>query len=87
MTYPSAFRPSPTKDQNVFRFSGEGDVMKMFEYPCAIAEETASPKAADFPRPREAVKVTVEESVFSSSAVMNVKRACAWISSDEQSPT
>lgn len=52
--------------------------MKMLEYPCAMADETARPRAADLPRPRGAVRVTVEESVFSSRADINVKRASAW---------
>lgn len=62
---------------SVFRFSGLGLVTKMFEYPCASAAAIARPNAADFPRPRAAVRVTVEDNVFSAIASTNVKIAFA----------
>jgi hypothetical protein len=46
--------------KRVLRFSGDGDVTKMLEYPKATAEATARPKAADLPRPRAAVRATVD---------------------------
>ena len=66
--------------KSVFKFSGLGLVTKMLEYPCASAAAIASPSAADFPRPRAAVKVTVDESVFSAIASTNVNIARAWSS-------
>jgi hypothetical protein len=58
-------------------------VTNIFEYPCARAAETAIPSAADFPRPRAAVRVTVDDSVFSAIASTNVKSAfaCAHVGS------
>ena len=48
-------------------------------YPNATAEASASPKAADFPRPRAAVRVTVLLNVFSDIASTNLSTALAWI--------
>ena len=39
----------------------------------------ASPKAADFPLPREAVKATVDRSVFSAMASMKVRTDFAYV--------
>ena len=50
----------------------------MFEYPSARAAAIAKPSAELFPRPLAAVKVTVEDNVFSAIASMNVRIACAW---------
>ena len=47
-------------------------------YPNATAEASASPKAADFPRPRAAVRVTVLLKVFSDIASTNLRTALAW---------
>ena len=46
-------------------------------YPNATADASASPKAADFPRPRAAVKVTVLRRVFSDMASTNLRTALA----------
>lgn len=70
--------PLNTKSNNVLRFSGLGLVTNMFEYPCTNAAAIARPRAADFPRPRDAVSVTVDESVFSAIASTKVNIACAW---------
>lgn len=42
------------------------------DYPAAIAPAIASPRAADFPRPRAASKATVLRSVLSKTASRNV---------------
>lgn len=42
-------------------------------YPNATAEANDRPIAADFPRPRPAVKVTVLRNVFSEITSMNFK--------------
>jgi len=63
--------------KKVFKFSGLGPVTNMFEYPQATAPATASPSAADFPRPREAVSETVDRSVFSEMASINLRTALA----------
>ena len=47
-------------------------------YPNATAEANDSPKAADFPRPRAAVSVTVLLNVFSDIASTNLRTAFAW---------
>lgn len=47
--------------------------MKILLYPCAIAAAIATPKAADFPLPRAAVRETVLRRVFSAIASMNVR--------------
>ena len=47
-------------------------------YPNATAEAKDSPKAADFPRPRAAVRVTVLLNVFSDIASTNLRTAFAW---------
>lgn len=47
-------------------------------YPNATAEAKESPKAADFPRPRAAVRVTVLLKVFSDMASTNLRTAFAW---------
>lgn len=39
------------KSKSVLRFSGDGDVTNMFEYPNAVAAASARPSAADLPRP------------------------------------
>ena len=70
--------PLKINSNRVFKFSGLGLVTKMFEYPCASAAAMAKPRAADFPRPRPAVRVTVDESVFSAMASTNVRIAWAW---------
>ena len=43
----------------VFKFSGDGEAMKMFEYPQAIAAAIEIPNAADFPLPLAAVSATI----------------------------
>lgn len=58
--YSRASNPLNTNSKNVFKFSGLGLVTKMFEYPKATAADTAKPKAADLPRPLEAVRDTVD---------------------------
>jgi hypothetical protein len=65
------------KSKSVFKFSGLGLVTKMFEYPCASAAAMARPNAADFPRPRAAVRVTVDDNVFSEMASTKVNIAWA----------
>lgn len=64
--------PLKTNSKNVFKFSGDGEVTKIFEYPNATAAATAIPRDADFPLPREAVKDTVDLRVFSEIASINV---------------
>ena len=49
----------------------------LIAYPNATAEANDSPKAADFPRPRAAVSVTVLLKVFSDIASMNLRTAFA----------
>ena len=61
----------------VLKFSGLGEVIKILLYPCAIAAETANPKAADFHLPRAAVRVTVLRNVFSAIASTKVVTALA----------
>ena len=48
-----------TKSNRVCRFSGEGEVTKMLEYPKPTAAAMARPRAADLPLPLAAVKDTV----------------------------
>ena len=43
-----------------------------------MAAAIATPRAADFPRPLAAVRVTVLLKVFSAMASTNVRRAFAW---------
>ena len=62
---------------NVFKFSGDGEVTKILEYPWEIAAAIAIPKAADLPRPLPAVNVTVFLNVFSEMTSIKVKIACA----------
>ena len=52
-------------------------IVYFITYPNATAEASASPKAADFPRPRAAVKVTVLRRVFSDMASTNLRTALA----------
>lgn len=47
-------------------------------YPKATAPDTANPRAADLPRPRAAVRVTVLRRVFSEMASMNFSTALAY---------
>ena len=51
--------------------------LTLIAYPNATAEANDSPKAADFPRPRAAVSVTVLLKVFSDIASMNLRTAFA----------
>jgi hypothetical protein len=44
--------PWKIKSKRVFKFSGEGEVTNIFEYPKAIAAAMARPRAADLPRPK-----------------------------------
>ena len=53
-------RTLKTKSKSVCKFSGLGDVTKMFEYPNPTAAAMARPKAADLPRPLAAVNDTVD---------------------------
>lgn len=70
--------PTKTNSKNVLRFSGDGEVTKMFEYPKATAPATAKPRAADFPLPLDAVRETVERKVFSEMASTNFNTAFAY---------
>lgn len=54
-------------------------LVKSNSYPNATAEASASPKAADLPRPRAAVRVTVLLNVFSDIASTNLSTAFAWM--------
>lgn len=47
-------------------------------HPNATAAATASPSAADLPRPRDAVTATVERRVCSDTASTNLRSAFAW---------
>lgn len=67
--------PLKTNSKKVLRFSGDGEVMKMLAYPKATAAATASPMAADLPRPLAAVRDTVERNVFSDMASINFNTA------------
>ena len=51
--------------------------LTLIAYPNATADASDSPKAADFPRPRAAVSVTVLLKVFSDIASMNLRTAFA----------
>ena len=53
-------------------------------YPFAMAMAIAKPSAALFPRPRPAVSATVERTVFSWMASVNVSRALACSSTDKR---
>lgn len=60
------------KNSQTFDVWGEFDL-----YPNATAPATASPMAADFPRPRAAVRATVLLRVFSETASINFSTALA----------
>mmetsp|Transcript_6623 Transcript_6623/g.23852 ORF Transcript_6623/g.23852 Transcript_6623/m.23852 type:complete len:228 (+) Transcript_6623:2187-2870(+) len=71
-------RPLTTNSKSVFRFSGDGLVTKMLEYPRASAPEMARPRAADLPLPLAAVSATVDLRVFSEAESRKVTRDFAW---------
>lgn len=43
--------PLNTNSKRVFKFSGDGDVTRIFEYPYDTAAAMARPRAADLPLP------------------------------------
>ena len=53
------FKPLITNSKNVFKFSGEGAVTIIFEYPYTTAPATAKPILDDFPLPLPDVRDTV----------------------------
>lgn len=50
----------------------------MFEYPAATAPATAKPSAADFPRPRLAIKATMLRRASSKIASNKVTKALPY---------
>jgi len=67
--------PFNKNSNRVCKFSGLGLVTYTLEYPNATAAAIDSPSAADFPRPRDAVKETVADKLFSEMASINFKTA------------
>ena len=77
--YFNAFKPSVINSNTVFKFSADGAVTNIFEYPYAIAPARQRPIAADLPRPLAAVKATVVCKDRCDIASKNVITAFAYI--------
>lgn len=74
-----ASKPNKMNSKNVRRFSGLGLVTKMFVKPQPTAPATASPSAADFPRPLAAVTEHVANGAdFSVTTSRSRSSTFAW---------